>query len=241
MYFNQSGFDIRFEWGLDGVNLLAPVCRSIIIIDVISFSTCVDIALSKGAVIYPFRWRDERLTDYAQHLGAISAVGSRTDPHSFSLAPSSMLRLPAGTRLVLPSPNGATLSLATGSTPTFSGCLRNAGAVAQAAAQLGPPVGIIAAGERWPDGSLRPGIEDMIGSGAVIHNLPGKRSPEAVSAEVVFLHYQNELTSTLLTCSSGKEAYSRGSLHDIELASQLNVSTVIPRLVDGAYIDHQSI
>ena len=59
--------------------------------------------------------------------------------------------------LVLPSPNGATISLEANCRGyVLAGCLRNRSAVASRAAALGGPFGIIAAGERWSDGTLRP-------------------------------------------------------------------------------------
>jgi 2-phosphosulfolactate phosphatase len=58
---------------------------------------------------------------------------SQRNNSQYSLSPQSLASIPKGTRLVLPSPNGATLTLATEKTPTLAGCLRNYRAVALAA------------------------------------------------------------------------------------------------------------
>ena len=42
----------------------------IIIVDVLSFSTSVDIAVSRGAAIFPYRWKDETAITYAKERGA---------------------------------------------------------------------------------------------------------------------------------------------------------------------------
>jgi len=68
--FDQHAFDIRLEWGVHGVQLLAPVSDVIIIVDILSFSTCVDLATGRGAMIYPYRWKDETAAVYAQSIGA---------------------------------------------------------------------------------------------------------------------------------------------------------------------------
>ena len=237
MFTNQSEYEVRCEWGLEGVTALVPDSDVMIIVDTISFSTCVDIAAARGAWVFPYRWRDESSLAFAGLVGAILATASRTDPDGFSLAPSSMLRLPPEARVVLPSPNGATLSLATSGCCTFTGCLRNAQAVAAAATKLGRRVGVIPAGERWRDGGLRLALEDWIGAGAIIHHLPGGRYPEAAAAEALFELYAPRLVEVLLACSSGKEAAARGSAYDVELAAQFNSSRCVPQLIDGYYRD----
>jgi 2-phosphosulfolactate phosphatase len=140
-----------------------------------------------------------------------------------------------GARLVLPSPNGSTLSLATGEKPTFAGCLRNAGAVARAAQRAGRRILVVPAGERWPDSSLRFAIEDLIGAGAIISKLEGTRSPEAQVAVSAFEAAREELYDTLAHSSSGKELIERGFSDDVRLASLLDCSHVAPMLVGGAY------
>lgn len=236
-YFNQHDYDLRCEWGLEGINQLTPVSDAIIIVDVISFTTCVDVALERGTAVYPYRWKDEAAAAFAESMGAILAVSSRGErgPGRFSLSPISLTFLPEGARIVLPSPNGSTLSLATGDTPTFAGCLRNASAVAAAAAALGRRISLIPAGERWKDNTLRPALEDLIGAGAILHALPGSRSPEAEAAVATFLHFKDRLLESLSACGSGKEAADRGKGPDLPYFADLNSSPRAPRLIDDAY------
>jgi len=234
MTFNQAEFDIRLEWGEHGVNLLAPISDVVIIVDVLSFSTSVEIATSRKAVVYPYRWKNESAHEFARSIGA--ELAQKRGDKGFSLSPQSLLNIPMGTKLVLPSPNGATLTLATGNTPTLTGCLRNARAVAGIARKYGSRIAVIPAGERWPDGSLRPSFEDLIGAGAIIHYLNGKSSPEAFAARSAFLAAENELTNLLLRCGSGKELIERGYKEDVNLAAELNVSDCVPILQDGAFV-----
>ena len=53
MTFDQADFDVRREWGEQGVRQLAPISDVVIIIDVLSFSTCIDIATGRGAIAFP--------------------------------------------------------------------------------------------------------------------------------------------------------------------------------------------
>lgn len=234
MFFDQSEFDIRCEWGMEGVERLAQGCDAVIIVDVLSFSTSVDVAVGRGATVYPYRWRDASAAEYARSLGA--ALGGSNRGEGYSLSPASLLDIPTGARLVLPSPNGSTLSLATGSVPTFAGCLRNAPAVAEAAQNAGTRILVVPAGERWRDShTLRPAFEDLLGAGAIIHHLRGTKSPEAMLAETAFERFRGELGDCMFRCSSGRELVEKGFAADVELAAAFNVSSAAPMLVEGAY------
>lgn len=234
----QSEYDIRCEWGLKGVEILAPTSDAIIIVDVMSFSTAVSVAVSRGAIVFPYRWKDESGPQFAKRRNALLA-GPRGEAE-YSLSPLSMMKLHPGARIVLPSPNGSTLSLSTGNTPTFAGSLRNAEAAARAAMKCGTKVAVIPCGERWPDDlSLRPAFEDFVGAGAIITHLAGTRSPEAEAAQTVFEANMSDLPAVLTRCSSGRELTDMGFLEDISLTAVLNVDSVAPMLKDSAFVETQ--
>ena len=236
MTVSQSAFDVRCEWGEHGVAQLAPISDVVIIVDVLSFSTSVEIAISRDATVFPYRWKDPSAAVFAASVGAIVA-DARRGSAGYSLSPHSLVDLPPGTRLVLPSPNGATLTCGTGMTPTLAGCLRNARAVAAAAQRYGRRIAVIPAGERWhSDGSLRPALEDWVGAGAIISQLAGALSPEAHAAAATFRGVQADIAGLLQSCGSGRELLARGLARDVALASALNVSAGVPVFRDGAYV-----
>jgi 2-phosphosulfolactate phosphatase len=240
--FAQSGFELRFEWGPRGAEAIGAEARAIIVVDILRFTTTVVTAVERGAIIYPYRWRDDSAASFADSIGAVLAVRREdaTAEHPFSLSPLSMTGANAGTKIVLPSPNGAEVSLAAAKSggAVFAGCLRNAQAVAAVARAVGTPIAIIAAGERWHiDGSLRPSFEDMIGAGAIIDSLDGlKVSPEALAARAVFKSARDDLARLLLDCASGSELARKGFTDDVIWASKLNVSSGAPLLRARAYV-----
>lgn len=236
MTFDQAEYDIRLEWGSKGVELLAPISDIIIIVDILSFSTCVEIANSNGAIIFPYGWKDETAIIHAERINAIMAdYQVRKLTGGYSLSPTSLLNIPKDTRLVLPSPNGSTLSLSTGETLTICGCLRNAQAVARYAQAHGKTIAIIPAGERWEDKTLRPSFEDLVGAGAIISYLNGRLSPESKAAVAAFYEVCTDLENEIVKCSSGKELIERGFKKDVLLASTLNASETVPILIDQGY------
>ena len=237
MYYDQGAFDIRCEWGAEGLSALLPGSRAVVIVDVLSFSTSVDIAVGNGAVVYPYRTRDHTATDYARSRNALLANATREfEGGGYSLSPSSLVDIPAGTALVLPSLNGATLSLSTGDVPTFAGSLRNASALAGVLQHYETGISIIPAGERWKaQQTLRPAFEDLLGAGAVIHALKGTRSPEAETAAAVFGACRDNLASLLYASGSGKELIGRGYEEDVRLAAALDASGSVPVLKGEAY------
>lgn len=232
--------DVVCEWGLEGIELYRPNAAAFIIVDVLSFTTAVSVALDAGATIIPFPWGDaDAAAVEARRRSAIAAAPKRTTGGQLSLSPASLRRLSRDERVLLPSPNGARLSLATGDVPTFCASLRNFEAVASAArATAGAgAVAVIPAGERWPDGSLRPALEDWLGAGAVISALSGRPNSEARAARLMFDAAGANLSALVRESRSGRELLDRGFDIDVEIALELSASRTAPRLVEGEYVD----
>lgn len=241
----QDGYDVRLEWGREGVALLGPHCAVLVIVDVLSFCTAVDVALERGATVLPLPWADERADDAAARAGAVLAGGRYT--RGLSLSPTSLREIPAGTRLALPSPNGSALcALAQRSgAHVFAGCLRNAAAVARTAQRLarGGPIGLIPAGERWSLAGepMRPALEDIVGAGAVAAVLPGAFSPEAELAAAQFSAARSRgLRGVLAASSSGRELTADGFAADITLAAAHDSSNAAPHLQDSFLVGRTS-
>lgn len=205
--------------------------------DVLSFSTAVGVATERGATVYPYRWADDSATSFAETKGAI-LVGKREE-RGLSLSPASLAHVESGQRLVMPSPNGSMLSFVAASAVkhVITGSLRNAKAVADIIRKHGNSVAVIAAGERWPNGNLRPSLEDLVGADAILSYFGDtEMSPEAKMAVAAFRAVEADLDAALMDCVSGRELVARGCKNDVEIASRLNESAGVPRLIDGAYV-----
>jgi 2-phosphosulfolactate phosphatase len=110
MFADQSPFAVRFEWGERGLEAVGAGCSVVVVVDAFSFCTSVDVATGRGAIILPYRWRDDSASRYAEEQREILASEYRTTG-GYCLSPTSLVGISPGTRLVLPSRNGATVSL----------------------------------------------------------------------------------------------------------------------------------
>ncbi|MEO9323914.1 2-phosphosulfolactate phosphatase [Nocardioides sp. C4-1] len=247
--YGQGEYDVRLDWGPTGARTAQADVA--VVVDVLSFSTSVTVAVERGTRVFPLPWRDERARQFAAAHDAVLAVGRReaTAPGAVpapTLSPAGLLAGPPVERLVLPSPNGSTIAaaLADADVTVAVGCLRNASAVAAwlaPAVAAGRSVAVVAAGERWrDDDSLRPALEDHLGAGAILSALGGLVgasgfSPEARSAAELFDAAAATLTERLHDCVGGRELRDLGFGADVDVASSLDASSVVPVLADGAF------
>lgn len=153
------------------------------------------------------------------------------DPSGPSLSPPSLAVLPTGSRVVLPSPNGSTCAVtaAEAGATVVAGCLRNASAVASWLTAQALPVIVIAAGERWGDGSLRPAVEDLLGAGAILARLTGSTSPGAAVAAGAFKALAERVPETLAGCASGRELAEKGRVTDVDWGGRSRLQRGGPR------------
>ncbi|WP_433393918.1 2-phosphosulfolactate phosphatase [Micromonospora sp. KLBMP9576] len=241
----QPGAGARFDWGLTGAAELGRVCAVLVVVDVLSFTTTVEVAVARGMRVHPFPW-GEQAAEYARRVGAVAAVGRRqtTPEHPWSLSPAALRTAPGVADLVLPSPNGSTISAAASATglPVVAACLRNAHAVGRwltdrEYGSVDAPIGVVAAGERWPDGSLRPCVEDQLGAAYVLDALSGVAGGLSVEAAMALaaLASTPDVPAAVRGCVSGRELAEGGFADDVEVAVQVGVSGVVPVLRRGVY------
>ncbi len=248
------------DWGLQGAVAVSHGADVAVIVDVLSFSTAVSVAVDRGAQVFPYRWSDPSAQDFARRHDAVLAASR---PHAaqagerghVSLSPVSIRAAAGLSRLVLPSPNGSALAadLARAGVPVVAACFRNRAAVACwlasqcTSAGTWPVIAVIAAGERWPDGSLRPAVEDLWGAGAVISALaacaarpPARHndallSPEAAAAATAYEVVGADLAPALRGCPSELELSGRGFGADVTIAAELDASIAVPLLTSGYF------
>lgn len=243
----QAAHGVRFDWGLTGGRAIAEGADVAVVVDVLSFSTSLSVAADLGIVVLPYPWEAEDAPTYAAQNRATLAVGrGAAGPGQVSISPASISTAGPMQRLVLPSPNGSAISvdLASIVTTVVGASLRNAAAVADWIAREHDAetasIAVVAAGERWADGSLRPAIEDLWGAGAVLaaledHDWPGL-SPEAAMAADAYRLIAGREESHLRASASGRELVEAGYAEDVAVAAEVGASRTVPLLSDRGFI-----
>jgi 2-phosphosulfolactate phosphatase len=207
--FTQTEYGVRFDRGPTGARTLTPGRACLVVVDVLSFTTSVTVAVEAGTRVFPYPSRDITPPPCsprrsAQHWPCLADWRRRSRRGRCRRQRCAALRSPNVSRC-----RGSTIAATANGVPVIAGCLRNATAIGRWLAQQGwatpaHPVTVIAAGERWPDKTLRPAIEDLLGAGAIATALHerggGPLSPEATTAHACF-QATAEVASAVATCA----------------------------------------
>lgn len=155
----QAAYRVRFDWGLSGARAIAAAADVVVVVDVLSFTTALSVAADAGTTVLPFPSGDVA-AEHARANGAVLA--GRRSGGGPSLSPATLRGPVHGGRLVLPTPNGSTIAFELRDARGVVGAsLRTAELTARwvhAWTAPGAVVAVVAAGERWPDGSVRPAV-----------------------------------------------------------------------------------
>lgn len=180
--FDQSSYQVRLDWGTQGLARLAPA-DVVIVVDVLRFSSTLADAVATGRRI--------ALTDalsWSTNGAAVASVASAAS------APAGPDARPA-TVLVGGIRNAAATARAVMSVQERQGARAS--------------VSIVAAGELASTGELRFAVEDQLGAGAIIAALCDlgidHSSPEAAAAAEAFRALRPGLRHMLSGSGSGRE------------------------------------
>jgi 2-phosphosulfolactate phosphatase len=224
---------LHLDWGLDAARLAAERGDAVVIVDALSFSTTVVMAVALGAEVLALpRVVLERDGDHTVVETRYNARLLANDPTDRQLpgALTELADLRPGDRVVVPSQNGGTLCAAVEQAPaTAIGSLRNRAA---------RRVTLIAAGSMWsqmtPFTALRPSIEDGLAAGAIAsagRDLGLTVSVEAAAMAALFEAgaRQEVIDPWLHRSVTGRWLRSRGGgAAEIDDACLIDHDTVVP-------------
>ncbi|MEV7631714.1 2-phosphosulfolactate phosphatase [Microbacterium sp. NPDC089318] len=177
--FDQSSYQVRFEWGTEGLARLAPA-QIVVVVDVLRFSSTLADAVAAGQ-----RISLESALQWSTNGAAVaSAASAAAGPDA-----SPVTVLIGGIR------NAAAIARAVMTLQERQGTRAS--------------VSIIAAGELAPTGEMRFAVEDQLGAGAIVDALCDvgidHSAPEAAAAAEAFRALRPGLRHMLIGSGSGRE------------------------------------
>jgi 2-phosphosulfolactate phosphatase len=204
--FDQSTYQVRLEWGVDGLERLAPA-EIVVVVDVLRFSTTVIEAVERGAD-FPF--------DAAARATSINGV---------AVAEAAA----AGGALVL---LGALRNASAVADAVLAEQQRRGGRTSIAVIAAGESTRRDAAAVRFAvEDQLGAGaIVDALGSRGIDHT-----SPDAAVASESFRALRRAVKHLLTASGSGLELIERGRRDEVLAAAAVDAASVVPVLRDGVF------
>lgn len=212
--FDQSRYQVRLEWGDDGLARLAA-SDVVVVVDVLRFSSTVTTRVAAGGAV-PL--------DAAAH--AVSLNGSATSRAAAALDPAPIVLL-------------GCLRNASAVAEAIADEQRRRGARTSIALIAGGELVPADAGAAART-ARRFAVEDLLGAGAIVDAL-GVRgidhtSPEAAAAGEAFRGLRAARRHLLAASGSGQELAERGAHDEVRAAAELDASTAVPVLREGVFV-----
>ena len=212
--FDQSRYQVRLEWGDDGLARLAA-SDVVVVVDVLRFSSTVTTRVAAGGAV-PL--------DAAAH--AVSLNGAATCRAAAALDPAPIVLL-------------GCLRNASAVAEAIADEQRRRGARTSIALIAGGELVPADAGAAART-ARRFAVEDLLGAGAIVDAL-GVRgidhtSPEAAAAGEAFRGLRAATRHLLAASGSGQELAERGAHAEVRAAAELDASTAVPVLREGVFV-----
>ncbi|WP_447587678.1 2-phosphosulfolactate phosphatase [Microbacterium lacticum] len=212
--FDQSRYQVRLEWGDDGLARLAA-SDVVVVVDVLRFSSTVTTRVAAGGAV-PL--------DAAAH--AVSLNGAATCRAAAALDPAPIVLL-------------GCLRNASAVAEAIADEQRRRGARTSIALIAGGELVPADAGAAART-ARRFAVEDLLGAGAIVDAL-GVRgidhtSPEAAAAGEAFRGLRAATRHLLAASGSGQELAERGAHDEVRAAAELDASTAVPVLREGVFV-----
>ncbi|WP_447946087.1 2-phosphosulfolactate phosphatase [Microbacterium lacticum] len=212
--FDQSLYQVRLEWGDDGLARLATA-DVVVVVDVLRFSSTVTTRVAAGGAV-PL--------DAAAH--AVSLNGTAISRAAAALDPAPIVLL-------------GCLRNASAVAEAIADEQRRRGARTSIALIAGGELVPADAGAAART-ARRFAVEDLLGAGAIVDAL-GVRgidhtSPEAAAAGEAFRGLRAATRHLLAASGSGQELAERGAHDEVRAAAELDASTAVPVLREGVFV-----
>jgi 2-phosphosulfolactate phosphatase len=210
--FDQSAYQVRFDWGIAGFHRLAA-SDIVVVIDVLGFGAAV-LRASETGQTYP-------LDASAHPERSAGAAVARAAARSARGADRAPLVVIGGVR------NASAVAVW-----AYAEQERRAQRTSIAVIACGGPT-------EPPSGAVRFAVEDHLGAGAVIDALGAlgidHSSPEAAVAGEAFHALRRAATHLITASGSGRALAAAGRSHDVKAAATVDAASVVPVLHDGVF------
>lgn len=208
--FDQSRYQIRFEWGVDGLERLAA-SDIVVVVDVLRFSSTVTDRVAAG----------ERVPlDDAAH--AVSLNGARVAAHAAAAEHAPVVLL------------GCLRNAAAVAQEVLAEQTRRAARTSVAVIACGELT------DRAAGAPLRFAVEDLLGAGAVIDAIGAlgldHTSPEAAATCEAFRGLERATRHLLTSSGSGQELLARDLRDETLAAAEVDAAASVPVLRDGVFV-----